>query len=246
MKKYIVAGVLGLLLLPSVTLASNLSTWQINAILGLLQAFNVDQSVLVSVQSALVGTSTPTLDTSTVTVSQPTTSTTSPTVVYMPIYVNTGSAPVSDVTPQQKFMVFSFTEESPTDYYISASKEIDLSSIKFTKGIFSTSTTSGECSGSPNEIRKCLDWSITEELPITVSETFYHVGPNLGGGHSCDGQTGICDYPIYRVKFSRPLSDFIDSDIGHLPFILKISSKDGDTLTIKPNYYPGNRLDLRF
>lgn len=54
MKKIITAITATVFLLPSISFASTLTQPQVNAIIALLQAFNVEQSVLISIQHILI------------------------------------------------------------------------------------------------------------------------------------------------------------------------------------------------
>ncbi len=185
MNKYIFALILGLFLIPTTSFASNLSSWQIDSILGLLKAFNVDSSILLNVQYALIGT----VSTSTGNVTAPSVEntsivTTTPTVVYMPVYI--GSAPIVTV-PEPVKPTCMINVSSTTDSIGNIIGKVNWTSTDsnsgylqsdYPQGIFKTVSNLN-----PIESGELKGW----RLSSFMSTSFKVVFSGNGGSTSCTG-----------------------------------------------------------
>ena len=114
MKKSLISLLAVVFLVPSVSSASTLSQGQINAIIGLLQAFNVSQSIITAVQNDLEPQSVVSPATTSTTSNIPTSTTTT-----APVVSDVGTMPTPAPAPQfiQTPVVMSVVQTTQYDSY---------------------------------------------------------------------------------------------------------------------------------
>lgn len=217
-----------LFLIPSVSFAAQLNNAQVSAVIGLLQAFNVDQATILSVQNDLMGTTTPEYIVATTTPSRysytPIIQSQGQVIAQQAQEITTLTDPNQEVlagsvaqAPVKTFNVLEIQIDSPSSIYLTTNIPVATSSIQFI--------------GQDSNGNKIF-------LPITASWKDLH--PDSGS--YCDGQTGDCNYPIYQITLSEPLSDFSDDFTSSGVFQISLTGSDGTVLLSDQNlngtYYP--------
>lgn len=209
------------LLVPAVSFASGLTNSQITAIVGLLQAFNADQSIILQVQTELLGNPVmPVVNTNPTIVH--TSQNNFPVVssliqnqqalinqqaqIISTLQTNSNNEVLAGSVPQapvKKFQVLQFNFESSTNIYLSTNIPTDISSVQF----ITKDPTNGNI----------------YQIPVIVTSS-QQLSPD---GKYCFGPTGDCGYPIYRFSISEPLTDFAEQFSS---FQVSITGSDGTKL----------------